>query len=198
MVPYITSWSEEDDPLDAALLLEHGGRLAYLNETLTDRDAKGVLWCRTFFRPRQGKPNFGVVHPLRQRRAMLRLLCQVCGSPATRSDNGILWLLKDHRDDWPNWPADMAVTEPPICMACAKVASRLCPALRPGAVLLWARTFPVVGVYGPVYRSTGVVRVVSSEEQRIVTYGDPAIRWVCATSQIRRLNDCTIVSMDTL
>ncbi|CAM3987869.1 HNH endonuclease [Kibdelosporangium persicum] len=127
---------------------------------------------------------------------MLRLLCQVCGDQAERSEHGVLWLLKDHREDWKNWPEDMAVTEPPVCRRCVGVASRLCPALRRGAALLWAQEFPVVGVHGPIYRSNGVVTVPFNGERRLVAYDDPAVRWVCAISQVRKLNGCTLISTD--
>jgi hypothetical protein len=142
--PYITSWSTEQDPPHT--LVEHRGLgIAYLDETVIDRDDKGVLWYRTPSRPRQGRPEFGRVHPLRQRRAMRRLLCQVCGGPADHTSDGVLWLLKDHREDWPGWPENMAVTEPPVCAPCVRVASRLCPALRKGAVTVRVRHCPEFG-----------------------------------------------------
>jgi hypothetical protein len=49
-----------------------------------------VLWQRTALGWQGGRPEFGRVHPLRQRRAMLRLLFQVCGGPADQMDNGVL------------------------------------------------------------------------------------------------------------
>lgn len=45
---------------------------------------------------------------------MQRLLCNVCAQPADRSDDGVLWLLRDFRDDWPNWPQGMGAVEPPV------------------------------------------------------------------------------------
>jgi hypothetical protein len=133
VVPYVTTWSTEKGP--ASVLVERpGGGIGYRDETLADRDRHGVLWWRTPCRPGDGRPEFGKVHPLRQRRAMLRLLCQVCAGPADQSADGVLWLLKDHRGDWPSWPHGMGVTEPPICAPCVTTSSRLCPALRRGAV----------------------------------------------------------------
>ena len=121
---------EKDAPF--ALVERRGGGIAYLDETLADRDRNGVLWFRTPFRPGQGRPEFGRVHPLRQRRTMLRLLCQVCAGPADRTDDGVLWLLQDHRDDWPSWPDGMGVTEPPICLPCVRTSVRLCPSAEEG------------------------------------------------------------------
>src|SRR5262245_43809587 len=97
IVPYITTWSEEKHP--PYELVEIPGRgIAYRDETLADRDSNGVLWFHTPFRPGQGRPEFGKVHPARQRRTMQRLLCQVCAGPADTTEDGVLWLLKDHRE----------------------------------------------------------------------------------------------------
>jgi hypothetical protein len=94
-------------PLPTVLVESPEGGIAYQDETLADRDRNGVLWHRTPFIPGQGRPDFGRVHPLRQRRTMQRLLCQVCAGPANTTEDGVLWLLKDHRGDWPAWPDGM-------------------------------------------------------------------------------------------
>lgn len=120
---------------------------------------------------------------------MRRLLCQVCGGPADHTEDGVLWLLKDHRDDWPQWPDGMGVTEPPVCVPCVRTSLRLCPALRKGAVVVRAGSFMVAGVYGALYR-TG--RKLSSAGQAAVPYDDPAVRWVRAVSLVRELRDCVI------
>ncbi len=78
--------------------------IGYRDETPLDRDERGVLLKRTRDAQGHGKPRFGAVHPARQRRAMANLLCQVCGNPADTNDEGTLWLLQDHREDWPNRP----------------------------------------------------------------------------------------------
>jgi hypothetical protein len=83
VAPYITAWSEE--PAPPVVLVERPGvGIAYRDEVMADRDSRGVLWCRTPFRPGQGRPEFGRVHPARQRRTMQRLLCQVCAGPADK------------------------------------------------------------------------------------------------------------------
>ena len=189
VAPYVTAWSEEKDPPYVVVERPGGGGIAYLDETFTDRDRNGVLWFRTPFRPGQGRPEFGRVHPLRQRRTMLRLLCQVCAGPADRTDDGVLWLLQDNRDDWPSWPHGMGVTEPPICLPCVRTSVRMCPALRRGAAAVRARSFPVAGVHGTLYRGTRPVAVGAAS----VPLDDPTIRWVRAVSLIRELSDCTIL-----
>ncbi|WP_460397846.1 hypothetical protein [Actinophytocola sediminis] len=172
-----------------------GRGIGYLDETAVDRDSSGVLWCRAPFQPGQGRPLFGRVHPLRQRRAMRRLLCQVCGGPADRGEDGVLWLVRDFREDWPGWPERMAVTEPPVCLACARLSLRVCPALRQGAAAFRARQFPVVGVRGEL--CTGG-RVPRSLGDQLVAFTDRAIRWVRASNLLRELHDCTLLDPNRL
>jgi hypothetical protein len=193
--PYIASWSEEGD-VPAAIVERPGRGIGYLDETVIDRDRRGVLWMRALSRPGFGEPLFAKVHPLRQRRAMGRLLCNVCAKPADRNDEGVLWLLKDHHDDWPDWPEGMAATEPPVRLPRVRLSSRLCPALRPGAVGVRVRFAPVAGVYGTVYRAEGLLPVPVNEA--IVAYGNPAMRWTRAAKLVRELYDCTLVEVAAL
>lgn len=94
IAPYITSWSAEQD-LPYRLVERPGLGIGYTDESFGDRDAHGVLWQRAAVRHGVGRPEFGKVHPLRQRRAMRQLLCQVCAGPADRNYDGVLWLLRD-------------------------------------------------------------------------------------------------------
>lgn len=190
VAPYITSWSEEDTP--SPWLLARRGRLSYVDEVITDRDRHGVLWSRPLLRPGVGRPLFGTVHPLRQRRAMSRLLCQVCAGPADRTEDGVLFVLKDHRQDWLGWPEEMAVTEPPICLVCVRLSARVCPALRRGAVLVRAGRYEVVGVHGELYTGRREVRAVGSVT---VSYDNPAAQWVKAQYLVRELWDCTLIEL---
>lgn len=193
--PYITQWSEERDPPHQ--LVEHRGRgIAYLDETVTDRDSRGVLWFRTPSRPGHGQPLFAKVHPVRQRRAMQRLLCNVCARPADQTDDGVLWLLRDFRNDWPGWPRNMGAVEPPVCVPCVRVATRMCPALRKGAVAVRVRHAPIAGVRGTLYRSGGLAPVAVGEVT--VAYEDSRIRWVRAINLVRELQDCTLVEVAAL
>lgn len=195
VAPYITAWSSEQD-LPCKLVERHGYGVGYADELLTDRDSRGVLWQRTAIHQRVGRPEFGRVHPLRQRRSMLRLLCQVCAGPADQDDDGVLWLLRDHRDDWQGWPDGMASVEPPVCAPCVAVSLKFCPALRRGAVAVRVREFPVVGVRGVVYRK-GVVAPVAVEAANL-SYDDPAVRWMVASALVRELQDCTAVPIAEL
>jgi hypothetical protein len=135
------------------------------------------------------------VHPLRQRRTMQRLLCQVCAGPANSTTDGVLWLLKDHREDWPTWPNGMGVTEPPTCLPCIRMSLRLCPALRNGAAVVRVGSFVEAGVYGTLYRGGRTPKAVGPAT---VPFEDPAIRWVRAVSLVRELRDSTFISLISL
>jgi hypothetical protein len=187
IAPYVTAWSAEQDPPHELIALPGVG-IAYADETMADRDRNGVLWNRTPSRPGQGCPDFGRVHPHRQRRAMLRLLCQVCAGPADHTDKGVLWLLKDHRADWPDWPNRMGVTEPPICLPCVRTSIYRCPALRKGAVTVRARHYPIAGVHGALHTGPRL----ATTDVVTVPLVDPTIRWVRAVSLVRELNECTV------
>jgi hypothetical protein len=193
--PYIASWSDEEVPPPAEIVERLGRGIGYADETIYDRDRHGVLWLRALSRPNQGQPLFAKVHPLRQRRAMRRLLCNVCGGPSDLSEDGVLWLLKDHRSDWPGWPERMALTEPPVCVPCARRSIRMCPALqREGAVAVRVRHAPVSGVHGTLYRFDGGLPVAT--ENISVAYGDRRVRWVQAAKLVREVGDCTIVEIE--
>jgi hypothetical protein len=191
-VPYITTWSSEQ--VLCATVVEHGwSGIRFADEILADRDEHGVLWQREPSRPGHGRPLYGQVHSLRQRRVMRRLRCGVCAGPADRAEQGVLWLLRDHRDDWPGWPEGMGVTEPPVCLPCARVSVHACPALRKGSVTIRAGRSAVSGVYGVRYQSGRSFPAGARDE--LVSFDDPAIRWTCAAQLVRQLSDCTIVNI---
>lgn len=193
VVPYVTKWSGEREPA-VTVVERRGGGIGYARENLLDRDECGVLWSRCSSSPGRGRPEFGKVHTMRQRRAMTRLLCQVCGEPADRdADGGVLWLWKDHRDHWRDWPEGMWSTEPPVCVPCVGQAVRLCPALRHGAVAMRVRQCPIVGVYGMCHRPGPVASGVAN-----IGYDSPFIGWVQADHLIRQLSDCTLIELDEL
>jgi hypothetical protein len=192
VVPYIARWNAEDAP--PTMVIERAGLgVAFADELPADRDRDGVLWARALSLPGQGQPHFKEVHPLRQQQAMRRLLCQVCAEPADRTEQGVLWLLLDYRQDWPGWPEDMANTGPPLCLPCARASVRVCPGLRKGFVAIRAHS-QVAGVYGARYRAGRSRPIVVADE--IVTYDDPAIRWIVAAQLVRSLHGCTIVDLD--
>lgn len=195
VAPYVAGWSAEQD-LPCRVVELPGRGIGYADELLGDRDQHGVLWQRAALRPGAGRPEFAKVHPLRQRRAMRRLLCQVCAGPADQNDSGFLWLLRDHRDDWPHWPEGMGVVEPPVCVPCAVLSLRHCPALRRGAVAVRAGEFPIAGVRGALYRKGELgLRPV---EAAILPYDDPDVPWIVASALVREFRSCAVVPFEEL
>ena len=125
---------------------------------------------------------------------MRRLLCQVCGSSADRTEQGVLWLLGDDRGDWADWPEEMAATHPPVCLPCAHAAVRLCPYLRRKFVAVRVRRPEVSGVHGRLYEAFGAATKASGDV--IVRFSDPAINWVQAFELVMCLRECTFVDLE--
>lgn len=196
IAPFVTAWSTEQDLQCRLVLRPDGHGVGYANELPGDRDDHGVLWRKVAEHPANGRPEFGRVHPARQRRAMNDLLCQVCAGPADRTPDGVLWLIRDHRQDWPRWPEGMASVEPPVCARCVAISLRRCPALQRGAVAIRVREFKLAGVWGTLYRR-GTFAPVPVRAAHLA-YGDPAVRWMVAVALIRELRGCTFVPFDEL
>lgn len=157
IVPYITAWSAETGEaaasLDTVLRYERVGdlaRVSYSDEVEgVDRDRHGILWRRGPIARGKGTPRWAEVHGYRQRRAMDRRLCQVCGRPADVNQDGLLWLLPV-RDGVP--PAEgLHTPNPPICRTCVPTSRARCPHLRGGGTyLLRAGEVTDWGVFGQV------------------------------------------------
>lgn len=194
VAPYVTANTAEQD-LKCSLVVRPGGLgIGYTHELPGDRDYFGVLWQKVAERPKEGRPEFARVHPARQRWTMSELLCQVCAGPADQTQDGVLWLLRDHRGDWPRWPEGMASVEPPICARCVAISLRRCPALQRGAVAIRVRHFAVVGVRGTLYRPGTFAPAPVAAAQ--LDYGDPKVRWMVAVALIRELRGCSFVPLD--
>ncbi len=189
VAPYVIRWSAET--AEPFRIIAVPGGIGYADEMLGDRDSRGILWARAPSCLGEGRPAFGEVHGPRQRRAMRRLLCQVCAGPADRSTDGVLWILQDRRADWSGWPDRMGITEPPICLPCAELSARVCPALRRGGVLIRARAYPLAGVFGMRYQP-GIPAPVNVGTG-LVAFDSPRIRWTLAAQLIRQLDDCAIM-----
>ncbi|MFC0040424.1 hypothetical protein [Actinomadura rayongensis] len=185
LVPWITAWSSEE-ALPRQVVVRGRG-IGYADETRADRDVDGVLWGRNITSPGQGTPLFKAVHPVRQRRAMREVLCQVCGAPCRRD---AVWLLSADEYAFGPWPAPIHTVQPPLCPECVAGPVRLCPHFRRGHVLVRARRFSLAGVGGMLYRRTPWgPRAV---ERTTVRYGDPEIRWMVAGQLITTLYEYTV------
>ncbi|MFE9624312.1 hypothetical protein [Streptomyces sp. NPDC006527] len=194
VVPFIASWSSEATGDPDVVLRSLLGGVGYAGELPSDRDNRGALWLRRGSSPGVGRPLYGVVHPGRQRLAMRRLLCQVCGEPADQDDRGTLWLLEDARGSHDGWPEDMLTTHPPICRPCLRMAREQCPHLWAGSVAVRVGRSDVCAVYGRRY-SLGRLGPLAVEAD-IVSLTSPLLPWVVASQLVRGLNDCAVVSVD--
>ncbi|MFB7273968.1 hypothetical protein [Streptomyces sp. NPDC056244] len=191
IVPYIACWSSEHRP--QGTLVVRGGGIAYADEGPYERDDLGVLWKRVGISPGKGRPEFGNVHFLRQRRAMRKLLCQICGGPSDRTDDGTLWIVGEDADYPELHKPGFVTTHPPLCVPCAVTSVGACPHLRKRHVALRVKTFVVAGVHGVVYQPNGMLPVMY--EAGGVAFESRRIRWVLAGQLIMELQEFTVVDL---
>ncbi|MDX2935984.1 hypothetical protein [Streptomyces ipomoeae] len=195
-VPYIAAWSGERLPQPPVVLAKDGIAFAdavAANGNAEGRDQAGALWQRWALRRGDGVPEFNAVHGPRQRQAMRKLLCQVCGGPSDKNEQGRLWLLEDYRGV-EGWPEREVTTHPPVCRACAPVAARRCPHLKNKVVAVRAGQVALDGVYGKVYsRGTGPLPVL--DETTTVFARDWRVRWMVGAQLAATLMDVTIVDL---
>ncbi|GIH27603.1 hypothetical protein Aph01nite_59130 [Acrocarpospora phusangensis] len=129
-VPYVIAYSGElrTDPIWFGKD-RYGRRLRYMREARGDWNEYGALRARVGQR-RNGQPLWRKLNTARQWRCMEKLLCQVCGQPATCEDGRIPWILTDRvvRDDDRD-PGVKFTSAPPTCLACIPEARELCPQL---------------------------------------------------------------------
>jgi hypothetical protein len=186
-VPYARQWSGEKVSVGGALVVEARG-LAYRDERAEDRDRHGVLWARLEGRPGEGRPDFGGMHPARQREVVLGMRCQVCGGEASRNSKGWLFLFPEGEHSGADrLPEGMLTTKPPVCVPCARFALRHCPHLR-GCAVARVRKPHVWGVYGQLL-APGV------EGECHLPYGHKALPWLLATQMLLELNGTSRTSL---
>lgn len=135
------------------------------------------------------------MHPLRQRVAMAGLLCQVCGGPADRNENGVLWRIGDAPDAPGSWPQGLETAHPPVCQPCADLSVRACPHLRQRFVALRVRSWTQAGVHGALYRP-GCPDPVLTDATGI-PFDHPAVQWIIASQLIVRLDRFTFTHIAT-
>ncbi|MFE4059970.1 hypothetical protein ACFXP3_27375 [Streptomyces sp. NPDC059096] len=189
--PFVVAWSGEKAAAPSVIATRRG--IAYADEALHDRDTAGVLWTRYGVAQGLGEPLYGTVHPLRQRRAMRRGLCQMCAGPPDLDEAGVLWLLDDGRGSRPDWPEGEVTTHPPVCLPCARRAVRACPHPRAGYAAVCVRHFIPDGVYGTLFRLRG--GRLEAGKDAVTLYGDPANAWMLAGQQTATLTGCTVVDL---
>lgn len=211
-VPFITGWSREHIP-PQPLVVRRGWRgttgLGFQDEASHVDRHYDALWPR-MSAARGGRPDFVTVHALRQRQAMSRLLCQVCGGPTLgtrrpdertrRPDERTLFLVGS-ADGRPLIEGEQTPA-PPLHAVCARLAVEYCPPLGRGWSAALVSYAPVWGVAGLLYDPhtlqplptadpTGMHRVPFTDELRL--------RWVLAMRLVVTLVGVTpVTDLDVL
>ncbi|MFD7447163.1 hypothetical protein [Streptomyces sp. NPDC059909] len=179
------------------------GGIAFVDELPTDRGVGNALLHRGRrpARDTRGRPMFGVVHTNRQRRAMRKLLCHVCGNDADRTDLGVLWLLDNTAANCPpGWPEEELTVHPPLCLGCAAQAARQCPELeKKGFTALRVRDPQPYGYRGKLYarnldRHASPFPILARGTENLA-FLDPLLPWLLAAQSILCLVGCTIVDL---
>ena len=153
-VPWITRWTGEVQPdrFDYGVQILGDVGKGQFRVTYQDgknvRDGKGILWQREGI-GRKGEPMYADVSTYRQRSAMKKGLCQVCGVKITDTPMNFLIPIiagMEHYDK--NTTVTM---QAPVCLECVPLAIRMCPALkREGYQHLKVLAYSLWGVFGQV------------------------------------------------
>ncbi|MER6406897.1 hypothetical protein ABT269_25945 [Streptomyces viridosporus] len=204
LVPFVIQREGEEAAPDNLLLTALGPgryRLRYADEDPRDRDLRGVLWARCSFGAADalgmptGRPQWRMMHPLRQRGTMQALRCQVCTDLA-RTPLGYIFLAGPDTVD----PKDPVIltNQPPVCARHARPAADLCPHLTRRPMVLLAQSAPLYGVNGVGYGyGEQGVQVVHRPEGPI-PYGHALLSTVLASQLVRRLSSFRLVDLDEL
>jgi hypothetical protein len=147
-VPWVTRWSNEviREPYTLEMTREAALSLIYKDGKSEDR-AYGALWQREGLM-RGGDPLWKSVSTYRQRRAMTRCLCQVCGEKI--DERPIRFLMP--MDGIEMLDENTALTiQAPTCESCIPLALSVCPHLKKfGYQILKVIDYEPWGVYGEV------------------------------------------------
>jgi hypothetical protein len=197
-------WTGEAGGEAGPFLVWRDRRLGYDDEVPGDRRL-GVLWNRDRI-GRNGEPQFAQLHSARQRQAMTRYLCQVCGETAVRDDGRVSWLVPPK--EWMAWQiprnlvaADVElqwVSNPPTCAACIPVALRYCPQLRSAAPLrISADSGVPVAVIADVYQIVPERALVARRAQ-VPLSDTQALRFILAKQLVSELHGVRIEALGGL
>lgn len=174
-VPWITRWTGEiidDDDRVLRPFLNPAGQLQlnYVTDPENqEREANGILWQREGV-SRGGEPEFSQVSTYRQRAAMRKRLCQVCGEKITSPV--IQWLMAPGQLDVTQ-QGEAVTMNAPTCDECVEIALAKCPHLiKAGHFIVKVIEYELWGVYGEVVLWDGGSKI-SHQNNWNVSY-DPA------------------------
>lgn len=151
-VPWVTRWTGEMLPTEHTVMHveqapEPGAVALAYNSDLSpeEREANGILWQREGI-ARGGEPQFSQVSTYRQRAAMRKRLCQVCGKKI--ESPVISWLMAPGHLDVTD-QGHAVTTNPPTCDGCLKVSLEKCPhLLKAGHFVVKVLEYELWGVQG--------------------------------------------------
>jgi len=204
LVPFVVQREGEEAAPDNLLLTTLGPgryRLRYADEDPRDRDLRGVLWARCSFDAVDdlgvpvGRPQWRMMHPLRQRGTMQALRCQVCTDPA-RTPLGYIFLAGPDAVD-PSQPV-ILTNQPPVCARHARPAADLCPHLTRNPMVLLAQSAPLYGVNGVGYGYGEQGLQVVARPKGPIPYSHALLPTVLASQLVRRLSSFRLVDLDEL
>lgn len=180
VVPWVTRWtgeypSEEDRRIELSLDPD-GGLWVFQGAEGSgeEREASGILWQREGI-ARGGKPEFSQVSTYRQRAAMRKRLCQVCGKKIQTPV--VNWLMAEGQLEATD-RGEAITMNPPTCDGCIPVARELCPHLyAQGSTVVKVLEYELFGVYAESIRlrpseTPGGQPMVSHMPGAVIRYDD--------------------------
>jgi len=198
-VPWVTRWKKEVNTDAIKTRLVDGELGLFYSDGHEYRDDHGVLWQREGI-GRGGEPEFAQVSAHRQRAAMRKGLCQVCGERIT--DRPIRWLMGASQFT-PLRDGTALTFSPPTCSDCVEVALKACPHLRShDRVVLLVLEYRIWGVFGDMLRiAPGTTELgPDTRLQRArrveIAYDRPDLGAAVAKQQIVQLTKFTIERRD--
>jgi hypothetical protein len=190
-VPWVTRWTgeiAEGQKVDTGLV--NGELRVSYADGIEVRDDRGVLWQREGI-DRKGEPQFAQVSAHRQRAAMRKGLCQVCGERIT--DRPIRWLMSAHQLT-PLRDGTALTFSPPTCSGCVDVALKACPHLRTNdRLILRVLEYRIWGVWGDMARippetvDVGPDTVLQVDRRVYINYDRPDLAAAIAKQQVVQL-----------
>lgn len=170
-VPWVARWSGEvlREPCQVGKL-PSGKAVVFYEDGREFRDDRNVLWLREDFR-RGGTPEFAQVSVHRQRTAMRKRLCQICGH---KIPPGVIdWLMVPHQLEQAESGTKTVTMSPPTCQQCIPLALKLCPALKKAHIIVRVLEYRVWGVSGLLVSFDENGRTRQSDRQKLIPYDRP-------------------------
>ena len=155
-VPWITRWTNEVLREPYTLEMSREGLQTVYKDGKSEDRMGGTLWQREGLR-RGGEPLWKSVNTYRQRKAMRRCHCQVCGDKI--DTRPITFLMPMDGLEYLDENTVLTI-QAPTCESCIPLALSLCPHLKKyGYQIIKAIDYSMWGIYGEVaYLHEGRVR----------------------------------------